>query len=347
MTDNHFDVIVIGGGAAGLSGALTLARARRRVLVLDGGHPRNAPAAAVHGLLSRDGIAPTDLVARGETEVTRYGGEILHVQATSARRDGSGFAVSTDEDHVFTARRLLLTTGLVDELPDISGLSQRWGRDVLHCPYCHGWEIRDEPIGVLATGPRAVEQTLLFRQWSSDLTLFSHTAPDLTDEQREQLAARDITVTDGEVVGLEITDDQLTGVRLASGRVAPSRALAIAPRFVARSEIATDLGLTTTEHAFGEHFATDATGLTAVPGVWAAGNVTDLMAQVVGAAAGGVSAGAGINADLVTDDTRRAVERRRGPFSADSEARNCERVLGDRRHGITPANPAAQASGQS
>jgi thioredoxin reductase len=338
MDDFSFDVIVIGGGAAGLSAALTLARARRSVLVLDGGEPRNAPAAGVHGFLSRDGIAPADLIRLGTAEVTRYGGRILAASVTSARPDGSGFAVRTGDGRGFAARRLLLCTGLVDELPDIPGLRQRWGRDVLHCPHCHGWEVRDQPIGVLGTGPHAVRQALLFRQWSAEVTLFLHTAPEPTDEQWEELAAREIAVVDGEVAALEVTGDQLTGVRLASGRVVPTRALAVAPRFAGRGGIAADLGLATTEHpaGVGSQIVADPTGRTAVPGVWAAGNVTDLMAPVIGAAAGAVTAGAAINNDLIAEDTRLAVERRRDPFSPAAEARNCLLVLGDRRHGITP-----------
>jgi thioredoxin reductase len=344
MADNSYDVIVIGGGAAGLSGALTLARARRSVLVLDAGQPRNAPATGVHGLLSRDGLAPTELLTLGAEEVTRYGGTVRRAVARSARRDGPGFVVGTDNGPEFTARRLLVTTGLVDELPEIPGLRERWGRDVLHCPYCHGWEVRDQPIGVLATGPHAIHQALLLHQWSSDVTLFTHTAPDPTDEQWEQLAALGIAVVDGEVAGLEITDDQLTGVRLASGQVVPRRALALMPRFVARGEILDDLGLVSTEHprGVGRYIESDPTGLTAAAGVWVAGNVTDLVATVIVAAAGGVTAASAINLDLVTEDARRAVARRADPFSATSEARNCHRVLGERRHGLddmTTADP--------
>jgi len=313
MSDYNFDVIVIGGGAAGLSGALILAQARRRILVLGAGEPRNAPAAGVHGFLSRDGISPTELIELGAAEVTRYGGTILHARASSARREEQGFAVGTDDGQVFTARRLLITTGLVDELPDIPGLRQRWGRDVLHCPYCHGWEVRDQPIGVLATGPLAAHQALLFRQWSADLTLFLHNEPEPAGEEGEQFAARRITVVAGKVVAIEVTDDQLTGVRLASGRVVPRRALVVAPRFVARSEIADELGLTIAEHplGIGSHLESDSTGYAAVPGVWTAGNVTDLKAQVLGAATQGATAAAAINADLIADDTRRDVARYR------------------------------------
>jgi thioredoxin reductase len=342
---NDFDVIVIGGGAAGLSGALTLSRARRSVLVLDAGEPRNAPADGVHGFLTRDGLPPTELVAIGAEEVARYGGTVLQARVASARRDGARFAVGTADGEEFTARRLLVTTGLVDELPDLPGLRELWGRDVLHCPYCHGHEARDQPIGILGTGAFAVHQALLFRQWSADITLFVHTSPDPTEAEREQLAARGVTVVEGEVVALETTDGRLSGVRLASGRVVPRSALTVMPRYAARSDVLAGLGVSTVEHprGVGSHVETDPTGLTAVPGVWAAGNVTDLMAQVVAAAAAAVTAGAAINADLVTEDTRLAVERwrsrRQEPFSAESEARACEQLVGDRRHGLCQETP--------
>ncbi|MCW2720101.1 NAD(P)/FAD-dependent oxidoreductase [Pseudonocardia sp.] len=339
MDDTHFDVIVIGGGTAGLSGALTLARARRSVLVIDAGEPRNAPADGIHGYLTRDGLAPSDLVRLGEDEVTRYGGQVVRARATSARADGPGFAVGTDDGREVTARRLLVTTGLVDELPDIPGLRDLWGHDVLHCPYCHGWEVRDQPVGVLATSPFAVHQALLFRQWSPDVTLFLHTSPDPAPDEWEQLAARDIAVVDGEVTALETRDGRLSGVRLTSGRVVPRRALAVMPRFVARGDVLAGLGLAAVDHAMGvgQHVAADVAGLTSVPGVRVAGNVTDLMAGVVGAAAAGVAAAAALNADLVADDARRAVEQRRSPFSAASGARVAEIVTGERRHGLTPA----------
>ena len=336
MEELSFDVIVLGGGAAGLSGALTLARARRSVLVLDSGEPRNAPAEGVHNFLTRDGIPPTELIERGAAEVARHGGRLLHARVDSVRRDGTGFVVTTEDGRMSHARRLLVTTGLVDELPDVPGVRQRWGRDVLHCPYCHGWEVRDEPIGVLGTGPFAVHQALLFHQWSPDVTLFLHTGPDPSAEEWEQLAALDITVVDGEVAGLEIADDRLVGVRLASGRVVPRRALVVMPRFDARVDALADLGLVAVEHprGVGRYLRTDATGQTDAPGVWAAGNVTDPMAQVMGAAAAGVTAAGALNMDLILEDARLAVARRRSPFGAASEARVHDYVVGARRHGF-------------
>ncbi|MEP7026675.1 MAG: NAD(P)/FAD-dependent oxidoreductase, partial [Actinomycetota bacterium] len=172
-----YDVVIAGGGAAGLSGALALARARRSVLVIDAGTPRNAPAAAVHGFLSRDGMSPAELLEAGRAEVRGYGGQIVPGEVVAADRGGTGFTVTTDGGRAVGARRLLVSTGLADELPDVPGLAERWGRDVLHCPYCHGWEVRDQAVGVLASSPLAVHQALLFRQWTADLTLFLHTMP--------------------------------------------------------------------------------------------------------------------------------------------------------------------------
>ena len=196
------------------------------------------------------------------------------------------------------------------------GIEERWGRDVLHCPYCHGWEVRDRAIGVLGTGPLAVHQALLWRQWSPAVTLFLHTAPAPGPEEYEQLAARDIIVVEGQVAGLETRDDRLAGVRLDGGRTVTCEALAITPRFTARAEPLAGLGVRTAEqemngHVVGTHVPADRSGATEVPGVWVAGNVADLAEQVIGAAAAGVRAGAAINADLIAEETRRAVSTRR------------------------------------
>jgi thioredoxin reductase len=313
MTESY-DVVVIGGGAAGLSGALMLARSRRSVLVIDGGAPRNAPAAAVHGLLARDGTPPGELLDRGRAEVRGYGGQVTAGQVTAAHRDGDGFTVNLADGRAAQARRLLVATGLTDELPDIPGLRERWGRDVVHCPYCHGWEVRDQAIGVLASGPTAVHQALLFRQLSDDVVLLSHTMPEPAGQDAQQLAARGIRIVPGEVVAVRTAGDRLTGVELADGTVPAKttvltrQVLAVAPRMVARAGFLATLGLKPTVHprGVGEYIAADPTGMTSVPGVWVAGNVTDLMAQVGGAAAGGAMAGAVINADLVAEDAQQA-----------------------------------------
>jgi thioredoxin reductase len=209
------------------------------------------------------------------------------------------------------ARRLLVATGARDELPDVPGLPERWGRDVVHCPYCHGWEVRDRRIGVLATGPMATHQALLFRQLSDQVTMLAHTAgPNI--QERERLAARAISVIEGKVVQVESGLAGLTGVRLADGRLIQLDALVVASKPVARVEFLAPLGITPQPVRVGDQVVataieTDRTGASTVPGLWAAGNVTDPMAQVVSSAAAGLMAGAAINGDLVAEDTDRAV----------------------------------------
>ncbi|WUD76784.1 NAD(P)/FAD-dependent oxidoreductase [Streptomyces sp. NBC_00510] len=334
-----WDVVVVGGGAAGLSGALTLARVRRSVLVIDAGEPRNAPAAAAHGLLGRDGVAPLELLRKGREEVASYGGRVVSGRVTDIQRDGCRFVVVCGDGRRVAARRVLVTSGLVDELPDVPGLAQRWGRDVLHCVFCHGWEARDTAVGVLGS----FHQALLFRQLSQDVTLLLAPGADLTPDQWEQLAGLGVGVVEGVVTGLETDDaDRLAGVRLGSGHVVPVRVLAVAPRFTARASFLGGLGLTVREHpaGFGEQLAVDASGFTGVDGVWAAGNVSDLMAGVPAAAAAGTTAAAAIVMDLLTDDARAAARARRPAgaevFGGRMEAEVTRRVLGARRHGLDP-----------
>lgn len=330
------DVVVVGGGAAGLSGALMLARARRSVVVVDAGSPRNAPADAVHGLLGREGMSPAELVEAGRDEVRSYGGRLISGRVTGACRDGDGFAVTVSDGRRVRARRLLVTSGLLDALPAVAGLAERWGRDVLHCPYCHGWEVRDRAIGVIATGSRSVQQALLLRQWTDDLMLFSHDQPTPSEEHAEQLIARGVPVVTGEVAALELAGDRVAGLRLADGTVVAREFVAVSPWLSAQAGFVAELGLTPMEHpsGLGVTLTCDATGRSEVHGVWVAGNVTDPVAQVGTAAAQGATAATYINADLVAEDTRRAVQELREPFSTAAEARQCAQVLGDRRHGL-------------
>jgi thioredoxin reductase len=300
----RYDVAVIGGGAAGLSAALVLARARRRVLVVDAGSPRNAPATHMHGFLSRDGLPPGELLALGRNEVKSYGADILTGAATALVPDGrAGFRVLLADGHPVSARRLLVTTGLRDELPDIPGLRQRWARDVLHCPYCHGHEVRDRRLGVIGGGPGAVRYAQIVRQWTHDLVYF--TPPDtLTTDERAQLVARGIGVVDGGIAQLVIDDDQLRGVQMIEGCVVPRDALFVPPRFVPNNQLLVALGCAVDDDGW---VTTDATGRTSVPGVWAAGNVVDPRAQVITAAGAGSAAAIALNADLTDDDVRHAV----------------------------------------
>jgi thioredoxin reductase len=310
------DVLIVGGGPAGLSAALTLGRSRRSVLVVDDGAPRNAPAAAMHAFLTRDGSPPEQLLALGREEVARYGVVHRHARAATASRSAGRLLVGLDDGGSVSARQLVVTTGLVDELPDVEGLAERWGRDVVHCPYCHGWEVRDQVIGVLATSPMALHQAGLFRQLSDHVIVLRHTVDGLDADRLATLAARGVEVIDGEVVALEVDADRLSGVRLADGSVVALDALAVASRVTVRSEVLADLGIVAVEHpsGMGLHVPADPVGRTQVARVWVAGNVTDPSAQVIMAAAQGNRVGALVNAELVTEDETRA----RAPMSQDA-----------------------------
>lgn len=300
---NRYDVVVIGGGAAGLSAALVLSRARRRVAVVDAGEPRNAPAAHMHGFLGWDGAAPATLLKQGRDEVTDYGGVLIGGTVTDLRpiigEHGDRFEVTLSDGRSLQGRRVLVTTGLRDEIPDIPGVRERWGRDLLHCPYCHGYEVRDQPLAVLGGTPEAVQHALLIRQWSDDVVFFTHTG-DPTAEEREQLIARAIGVVDGPVAGLVIDDDRLTGVELEAGPVVPRTAVFVRPQFLPNSDLLVGLGCATHDNGW---IVADTVGQTTVPGVWVAGNAANPRAQVVTAAGEGSTAAIAINGDLTEEDT--------------------------------------------
>ncbi len=306
--DERYDVVVIGGGAAGLSGALTLSRARRSVLVVDAGEPRNAPAGHVHNYLGREGTPPAELYAIGRGEVESYGGTVRSGRVVSVRREDDGFLLALDGEETVRARRVLLAAGLTDDLPDLPGVAERWGGTVLHCPYCHGWEARDSAVGIVSTGPLGAYAALLWRQWTEDVVLFVHTGAEPGEADLAKLTARGIRIVRGEVAGLEGGAD----VRLADGELVARDAVVVAPRFVANAELLADLGTVPVPMemhgaVMGTYLPADPTGRTDVPGVWVAGNAGDLSAQVIVAAAQGLKAGAMINADLIEEDTARAV----------------------------------------
>ena len=291
-----YDVVVVGGGAAGLSAALVLGRARRRVAVIDAGAPRNAPAAHMQGFLSRDGMPPTEFLAAGRAEVTGYGVDLIEDSVVEIEAE---FVVHLAAGEVVHARRILIATGVHDELPDIPGVRERWGRDLLHCPYCHGWEVRDQPIGVLGTQPGSVLHTQLVRQWSDDVVYFVHTS-DLASADEAQLEARGVQIVRGEIAQLVVEHDRLTGVELTDGRVIARTAVFIRPANVPHADgLVTSLGCEVDAAGF---VTVDGSGQTSTPGIWAAGNVVDPRAQVITAAGAGSAAAIAINADLVQDD---------------------------------------------
>ncbi|MCO5996688.1 NAD(P)/FAD-dependent oxidoreductase [Actinoallomurus rhizosphaericola] len=302
--DGTYDVVVVGAGAAGLNAALLLGRARRTVAVIDAGEPRNAPAAHVHGFLSRDGLSPATLLELGRAEIARYGVRLIQGRVEQIDH---GYDVRLVGGPVLKARRVLVATGLRDELPDIPGVRERWGKDLLHCPYCHAHEVRDRPLAVLGTHPGAVHQALLLRDWSDDVIFFAHTL-ELTAQDRERLEARGLRIVEGEIEHLAIVGGRLRGVELTDGRAIPRAAAFLFPRMVPRDELLTHLGCAKDDNGW---VTTDRTGRTSVASVWAAGNVIDPRAQVITAAGMGSTAAFAINTDLLEEDVDHAVERRR------------------------------------
>ncbi|WP_118082828.1 NAD(P)/FAD-dependent oxidoreductase [Streptomyces sp. CC0208] len=308
MTETHgetygetYEVIVVGGGAAGLSAALVLGRARRRTLVVDAGEPRNAPAAHLQGFLTRDGMPPAEFLAIGREEIKEYGVELVRDRVTDI---APGFAVTLAGGRVVRARRLVVATGLRDELPGLPGVAERFGKDVLHCPYCHGWEVRDQAFGVLATSPLSVHQALMVSQWSKDVTLFLHTVAEseLSDDDLRRLAAAGVRVVPGEVAELVVTDDRLTAVRLEDGTTHAREVVFTAPRAVPRNDLLERLGAGFQETPFGNYPVVDGNWRTTVPGVYAVGNAAGFGEQVINAASAGYRAAATLNGELLMSD---------------------------------------------
>jgi thioredoxin reductase len=293
FTDNdRYDVVVVGGGAAGLSAALVLGRSRLRTLVVDAGEPRNAPSDHMQGFLTRDGMAPAEFLALGREEIARYGVELVRDRAVDVTRDDD-FTVSLAGGRTVRARRLIVTTGLKDELPQVPGVTERFGRDVLHCPFCHGWEVRDERFGVLATSPMSVHHTVAEEE--------------LSDDDLRRLAAAGVKVVPGEVSGLRTENDRLTGVRLADGTVHDRSVVFVAPKAVPQTGLMERLGAELRETPVGAYPVVDPTGRTSVPGVWTAGNAMGFAEQVVHAASGGYRAASAVVGDLIMSDLDAAV----------------------------------------
>jgi thioredoxin reductase len=268
--------------------------------VVDAGDPRNAAAAHLQGFLSRDGMPPRELLAAGRAEVTSYGGTLL--DGTVVDID-VGFQVQLTDGQHLQARRIVIATGLHDEVPDIAGVTERWGRDLLHCPYCHGYEVRDQPLGILGGTPDAVQHALLLRQWSADVLFFAHTSV-ITAGEAEQLAARGIPVVTGAVARLVVRDDRLHGIELVDGTVVPRAAVFVRPRLMPNADLLTRLGCAVDERGWAVR---DGVGRTSVPGVWVAGNAADPRAQVITAAGQGSAVAIDINADLADEDVQHAL----------------------------------------
>lgn len=321
--ERHCDVAVIGGSAAGLAAALQLGRQRRSVIVVDAGQPRNAPAAHMHSYLGHDGLPPAALLEIARDEVRSYGGEVLGGRALDVTRTDDGrFRVELDGGHALVARRVVAATGLVDELPEIEGLADHWGGDVIHCPFCHGYEVRDRRIVQIVTDQRGLHPAALFRQLTDRLTLVLHAGVVPGDPDLEALRAAGVGVVDGPVRRLVTGDDgHVAAVELGDGTRVDAEAVVVTARFRVRAEPFTSLGLKPVDHptGLGDVVEVDAAGATSVAGLYAAGNVTDPAQQVLQAAADGARVGGMISFSLAHEDI--AAAARPAPLEAEWDRR--------------------------
>ena len=309
-----WDVVVVGGGAAGLSAATVLAQARRRVLVIDAGRPRNRFDNHIHGLLGNDGLPPLEFVAKGRDEVVRCGGEILEAVVTDIDRLGDDrhplFRITTGGGATIDARRLLIATGVSDTLPDVPGLADFWGGKVFHCPYCHGPEIAPEAVvGILAWGEPAIDEAHLLRQWTENVVLLLNDAVTPTERDLRGLAARGIAVVPGRVESVVTKGSQFAGVAVA-GEMVRLDELLIAPEVHPDRHLLDALGVGLADRKDPAELPefVDEAGATDVDGVWVAGNLRDVSAQVVESAGHGLRAAIGIIASLLRETIDDAIE---------------------------------------
>ena len=305
--ERHCDVAIIGGSAAGLAAALQLSRQRRSVIVIDAGAPRNAPAAHLHGLVGFDGRAPSELIAAGRREVRSYGGEICAGRALDVTRTTDGrFRVHLTGGHTIRARRVLLASGVIDELPDIDGIAGHWGRDVIHCVFCHGYEVRDRRLVHLVNHPMGLHAAPLVRHLTAQYTIVLTDGTGVDTGPIERLAASGVEVVTGQVERIIENDGgEIVAVELSDGRRLGADVVMVGTRLRARAEAVASIGIVPTEHpaGIGTRVEVDPAGQTSVAGVFAAGNITDPSHQVTHAAAHGAWVGAMIAFSLADDDT--------------------------------------------
>ena len=313
MTDNaSWDCIIVGAGPAGLNAALVLGRARRRVLVLDSGEPRNYATPEMHGVLGHDGLDPVDLRARGRAELARYEVDVVMAQVQHAEVVDRGVRLTWD-GRADVARTVILATGMLDEVPEIRGFPDVWGTSAHTCPYCDGWEHRNERLAVLAAGARAEHRSVLLRQWSDDLVLRTDGAHGLSGAGLARVEALGVPVIETPVAGLESEDGRLRRIRLDDGRVLERDALFFYIGWRLRSDLARTLGCELRDDG---SIAVDGDQATTVDRVYAAGNCAEPRGLVPAAAGSGVTGAVAINARLSFEDADRAVAR----FLADAPA---------------------------
>jgi thioredoxin reductase len=298
--DSIVDVVIVGAGPAGLSGALILGRCRRRVLVCDAGHPRNAASQALHGYLTRDGIRPAELLQIGREQLRSYTSvELIHAEVTAVTRTNDGFEISIDNQRKVFARKLLLTTGVVDHLPDIEGLAALYGKSVFHCPYCDGWEHRDQPIAIYGRKDHGSGLALELTGWSNDLVLCTDGPAELSEAERGQLARHSIPVREERISRLEGNEGQLERIVFANGDALQRQAMFFNTGQDQHCDLAEKLGCEFTERGA---VRTGEFEMTNVPGLYVAGDASRAVQLAIVAAAEGAEAAFAINKALIKED---------------------------------------------
>jgi thioredoxin reductase len=293
------DAIIIGGSFAGLSAAMYIARARRSVCIIDSGSPRNRFAAQSHGFLTQDGSEPGTMLATARSQVAAYPtATFIDGAAISAANEPDGFSVSLATGEVLEGTRLVLAFGISDELPAIPGLAERWGRSVLHCPYCHGYEFSGQRLGVLHVSPMSLHQAMLIAEWGPT-TLYLNGAAEPDEASLAELRKRGVAIEPAAVAALQGDDAHLAAIELTDGRTSDIDALYLGPRTRLNSDIAQRLGCELDEGRFGSIIRTDSTKMTTVSGVYAAGDITRDAHSVTWASADGVTAGMAVHRSLV------------------------------------------------
>lgn len=298
------DCIVVGGGAAGLSAGLVLGRARRNTVLIDAGEQSNLAAHGIGGLLGHDGRSPGELYALGRGELASYGVQVRTGEVVEIERLDGDFLVRLADGTSERARRLLLATGMAYLPAELPGLDELWGRSVFHCPFCHGWEVRDQPLAVLARGDRAVHSTLLLRGWSDDIVLLTDGPANLGADDRARLMAAGVSIDERPVVALDGHNGELSAVVFADGSRLARRGLLVATTMRQRDRLARQLGLDAAPAGVvaEDPVWVDPMCRTSIPGVFAAGDLTVAMPQVASAIAAGARAAAAVVQSLASDD---------------------------------------------
>lgn len=305
---DRYDVIVVGGSFAGLSAGMQLARARRRLLLIDAGRPRNRFAATSHGFLGQDGVPPAEIMRLGLNQLARYPTvDFVHAEAMTARTDDGGFILTLSEGGEASARKLVLATGVADELP-LASMRPRWGVSVLHCPYCHGYEVRDRRLAAIANAPAAVHQALMLPDWGPT-TFFTQGVFEPSGEEIAQLAARGVAIERTPVVELLGEGTAISALRLADGREVLAEAVFTAPRTHMASPLAEQLGCAFEDGMTGPYIRVDPMQQTSLPGVFAAGDAATQMFNATMASAAGVMAGVAAHRALMMDEVPPAGDR--------------------------------------